>query len=355
MPEYCMPSPHALPVADKTTLDLSRESATQALYRAAVGPLNADYYLPIFSGFESTAKIALRWNTAACLYTLNWMVFRRLWRAASMYVGALVGAALLIFGLGRLVFNLSTEVELVLAIAMLTLSFVLPGLFGNAWLHADCRQRMAQALHQTKSLQQACDRLAAQSSSRNRFLSLVAINLAAISVAAGQFLTDDSLQQTSEPPPLPITETAPPPAMPDVSDVSVALPVAQIPEPAPVVVPAIEPEPTPLLPAPEPAPAQAEVAVTEAPPGQAAPIVKSGQQKAAPYYVNVGLFANADNAEKAHQRLKAAGLPVTTTALNTTKGQRSRVRVGPYSSSAAANEAARSIRALDLDAIVHQQ
>ncbi len=350
-----MPSPHVPPVADKTTLDTSRESATQALYRAAIGPLNADYYLPIFSGFESTTKIALRWNTAASLYTLNWMLFRRLWRAASIYVGALVGTTLLVFGLGRLVFNLSTELELVLAIAMLMLSFVLPGLFGNTWLHADCRQRMAQALNHTTSLQQACDRLAAQSSSRNRFLSLIAINLATIGAVAGHFLTGDNPQQISEPPPSPITETALTPAMLGVSDVSVALPVAQAPEPAPVVAPTIEPDPTPVAITPEPAPVQAEAVVTDPQPAQTIQSVKNGKSVTAPYYVNVGLFANADNAKRAHQRLKAAGLPVTTTALNTTKGQRSRVRVGPYSSNAAANEAARSILALELDAVVRQQ
>lgn len=350
-----MPSPHAPPVADKTTLDTSRESATQALYRAAIGPLNADYYQPIFSSFESTTKISLRWNTAASLYTLNWLVFRRLWRTAFIYFAILAGAMLLIFGLARLVFNLSSEVELVLLIATLMLSFVLPGLFGNAWLHADCRQRMAQALSHTTSLQQACERLAAQSSSRNRFLTLIAINLAAISAVAGHFLTGNNLQQSNEPPPLPITQTAPAPAMSAVSDESTTLPVVQDPKPAPVVALAIEAEPTPVPTAPEPVPVQAEVAKTEAPPTQTTPAVKSSKSAAAPYYVNVGLFANADNAERAHLRLKAAGLPVTTTALTSATGQRSRVRVGPYPSRAAANEAASAIRALELDAIVRQQ
>lgn len=79
MPEYCMPSSPAPPVADKTTLDMSKESAIQALYRATIGPLNIDDYLPFFSDFEATVNRALRWNTAAGLYTLNWMVFRRLW------------------------------------------------------------------------------------------------------------------------------------------------------------------------------------------------------------------------------------------------------------------------------------
>ena len=351
-----MPSPHAPPVADKTTLDTSRESATQALYRAAIGPLNADYYQPIFSGFESTTKISLRWNTAASLYTLNWLVFRRLWRAAFIYFGTLAGAMLLVFGLARLVFNLSTEVELVLAIAMLMLSFVLPGLFGNAWLHADCRQRMAQALSHTTSLQQACERLAAQSSSRNRFLTLIAINLAAISAVAGHFLTGDNLQQTNEPPPLPITADGS--RTGDVRRLRRrALPCRLRKTPSLRRLwrqqsnrnqrPCQRRQNRRLF-----KPRWRRPKRHRRKPPQA---VKSGKSAAAPYYVNVGLFANADNAERAHQRLKAAGLPVTTTALTSTKGQRSRVRVGPYPSRAAANEAASAIRALELDAIVRQQ
>ena len=99
MPEYCMPSPSVPTVADKITLDASQESATQALYRAAIGPLNSDYYLPIFGGFESTSKLALRWNTAASLYTLNWMLFRRLWTAALVYSSAVLGGILVVLGL----------------------------------------------------------------------------------------------------------------------------------------------------------------------------------------------------------------------------------------------------------------
>jgi cell division septation protein DedD len=345
MPEYCMLSPHAPPVADKTTIDTASGSATQALYRAAVGSLNTDYYLPIFSGFETTEKLAFRWNTAAGLYTLNWMVFRRLWGAALTYASTLAGGTLLFFGLSRLVFHLSAEIELALAIAMLSISVVVPGFFGNAWLHAHCRQRMAQALSHTTSLQQACDHLLIQSSSKKRFLGIILINVMAMIMVAVPLLIRPEGAATIKPPTLPALDSAPVTQTPHLPGASPVLPAVLNSEP----VQALDPAPTPLLPQPQSPPLPPPpplLALPEATPLQTHP------PSATSYYINVGLFANMDNAERAHQRLKAAGLSVTTETLNMSKGRRSRVRVGPFPTRSEADEAARSIRKLELDAVV---
>jgi cell division septation protein DedD len=70
------------------------------------------------------------------------------------------------------------------------------------------------------------------------------------------------------------------------------------------------------------------------------------------YYINVGLFAVATNGSNAYQKLKDAGLPAFTEILETTTGKLTRVRVGAYATRAKANEAAKKIRSLQLDAIV---
>lgn len=67
---------------------------------------------------------------------------------------------------------------------------------------------------------------------------------------------------------------------------------------------------------------------------------------------NAGLFAVPANGRKAYDKLERAGLPVFTEVLNTSKGQRTRVRVGPYPTKAKADAAARKVRALKLDANV---
>ena len=68
--------------------------------------------------------------------------------------------------------------------------------------------------------------------------------------------------------------------------------------------------------------------------------------------INVGLFAVEDNARNVYNKLDAAGLPATLQPFTTAKGQRFRVRVGPYASRAEADAAAGKIRALALEAVV---
>lgn len=68
------------------------------------------------------------------------------------------------------------------------------------------------------------------------------------------------------------------------------------------------------------------------------------------HLLNVGLFAVESNAQAAHARLQAAGLPATMETLQTRNGPRTRVRAGPFASAAAAQAAARRIRALGLEA-----
>ena len=73
-----------------------------------------------------------------------------------------------------------------------------------------------------------------------------------------------------------------------------------------------------------------------------------------PYFVNVGLFAVTENAERAHAKLLEAQLPSMLKELKSTKGPQTRVRVGPFDSKQDAQEAVEKIKALQLDAIIVQ-
>jgi len=69
----------------------------------------------------------------------------------------------------------------------------------------------------------------------------------------------------------------------------------------------------------------------------------------------VGLFAEADNARNAQAKLTAAGITPFTEELDTVRGKRTRVRVGPFDSKAAAKTVAGKIQALKLEAVVFRQ
>lgn len=70
------------------------------------------------------------------------------------------------------------------------------------------------------------------------------------------------------------------------------------------------------------------------------------------YLINVGLFADENNALNAYTKLKDAGLPAISQPVKSSKGPRTRVRVGPFETEAEADRAAESIRAMQLEAQV---
>ena len=348
-----MPRPTTTVAPEITSLDRSPESATSALYRAAIGPINTSYYLPLFTRFELAERSGPSWNWAASLYTLNWMIFRRLWAAAGIYVAAMLGLLLVVFGIGRLLFHGSESVELGLVVCCV-LSFVVPGVFGNAIFHANSRQKMAAALSATGTLMDACTRLNQQASSRQRFIWVVSANLVLAGLA---LLVYGAFPVAPTPPPAgqgaePATAT---PLHPRQSAPVIASPsqsTATDPDPAPMQVPFSLIAPSQAASGPAAInPAITPVSKAAPPESESTPHDKASASVAGrPYFINVGLFAKIGNARNAYAKLRDVGLPAFTQAL---KG-RTRVRVGPFDTRPEADAVAEQIHALQFDAVVFQ-
>jgi len=153
-----------------------------------------------------------------------------------------------------------------------------------------------------------------------------------------------------------------------------ALPASSAVPAAPAAAPAVEPVAVPALPAP---PAQSVVitetaepvklAVPEAavvtPPVAAQPTEAdkvrallegklTGSQVAVKdrFVVQVGAFADPARAREVRQKLERAGLKTYTNVAETKDGQRTRVRVGPFTVKADAEKAAEKIKKLNLPA-----
>lgn len=406
------------------------------LYRAAMGPVNAERYLPRFARFDTLGRIRPGWNWAACACTLNWMALRHLWSAALVYVAAVEGLALLVFGVGRPMLQWPDAVQWGLVAVFAALAFLLPGLYGDAVLHTEIRKRIARALAATRSIPEACEQLSRQASSWKRLIGLAVINLVLVGAASAAYwympqgsLTGSppptqAVPATSEPtlaPPVPIASAPEPAATPasaplpsssepaaPAAPVASAAPAASVSstatpasQPASRAVPASETPPLALTPAPAvlpvtpptpaerasaaPAPARAasvadgaravprRLRAAPAPTPPAASTAASSTEPTASgpsasasapppavgstpgYYINVGLFAEEANARKAQARLLNEGLPAFRQALETPKGKRIRVRVGPYTTAKEAQAAAAQIRALKLEAVVFKQ
>lgn len=407
---YSDPVASIIPAA---SLDSPSDSAMTALTRLALGPVNTDYYLAVFERFDSTGRTTTTWNWAACLATINWMLFRQLWSAALIYVAAAQGLALVMFGIGRSFLQWPPGVELGVLGAFAVLAFAVPGLYGNAILYADIRKRVARALAAARTLPEACVVLEQQASSRKRLRALVVGNgvlLAAAALASLLWAPSGTQPLALEPAvtvaqataaaasaPQPTANEAPLHAEPAAAAPAETTPSAPTPDPTATARPETQAEPAEATASAEPSapdaaadapsapPAPSATVAAAAPPAgparRVAPAAKPAAAKApasatapaaapaptttspplaavgtaAGYYINVGLFANEANARKAQARLLNEGLPAFRQELDSPKGRRIRVRVGPYDTRAAADDAASAIRAMALEAVVFKQ
>ncbi|NKF24291.1 SPOR domain-containing protein [Solimonas marina] len=115
------------------------------------------------------------------------------------------------------------------------------------------------------------------------------------------------------------------------------------PEPQPEL--AVKPAPPPK-PAPEPKPKPAPKPDVKAPPKSTPPPAPStaASSTSAPWYVQVGGFADIDNARRVQAKLKALGQPNIIAPVGTSKGTIYRVRGGPYASESQAQAALAKIK-----------
>lgn len=301
-----------------------QDNATTALYRAALGPVGATYYLRVFGRFDEAGLPGPAWNTMAACFTLGWLIYRRLWGAAFSYavlMAALVAA--LWFGIGPWS-AWPDEGRWAAGAALAAGLWLLPGFYANVLLHGELRRRMTEAVREAATVQQARERLAARASGPGLLGLLVFLYLVLGSAAAGWWWQ----QSRGRPMPLPVVPVAADPAP------------APVPVPLPVQSPADPPPATPV--AAEPAVPPADAAAPEA----IRPRIRS-------HGVAVGMFADPVNAQRAEARLREAGLPVLSDPVESSRGTLTRVRVGPLPDRAAADAAARQVRDLGLEARVY--
>ena len=404
-----------------TTLDASSVRATTELYSAAIGPIGAAHYQKAFARMDSAERARGGWNWAAALVTLNWMIFRGLWGPALAYTGAITAAALLVFGIGRLAFQFTPELEAILLGAFALAAIVVPGLMGNRLAYKACQARVQSALAANATLPEACAMLKGQAVTRSRLIAQTVINAVLLSVASGLYMalpsmhnmpmggermtearnvavgraTDLAAKPAVAPASAPVTASAPSESA--SAPRTASLPVAAASAPAAAAsapsTPASAPTQAPVartasanapaapvaskqaapqanpgkpLPALAPSPAKAAVAAPSAKAASApakktpattpsAPVSPSPTAPTVPQYViNVGLFADPNNALNAYTRLQDAGLKVSTREVKSAKGMLSRIRVGPFETQVEAERAAEKIRELKLDAVIIQ-
>lgn len=380
------------------------------LYTAALGPTGSAHYQPLFTRFGTLGRTRTAWNSAAALFTVAWLVYRKLWSVALAYMVLMEGIAIAWFIGIRPSLPLPLPVEAGLALTWLTVSVAMPGLWGDALVYNDVHKRTMRALEAAPTLAQARSELVREAPTRKRLYTLVALQ-ALVIVATLAALLWPSL---FTPPARASTEPAAalaPATLPTADEVLASMALAagassgeaQAPSPTTSTTPSANDSAQPLesaaaaaTPAPVDdaspsappapagetsaalAPAISPVAAMAKPPPQPGTTTDAGQRSAikpaassapAPaaagdqvrqmleskrYYVNVGVFADEGNAQKVQRLLQRSKLPVVVHTVGTNKGDRIRVRAGPFASAAKAKTAASQVRALGLEARVFQ-
>lgn len=415
------PAPASRPIS--LSADAASQGALTALYSAALGHGRKERYLRRFAQFDAAGRTSPGWNGAASLCTLGWAALRQLWVPALLYVAVLEGLALLALGPGR--WLLPQQAHLPALVGVCALAWILPGLYGDALLHTEIRQRIVTALTQTASVAEACIFLGQKASTPQRLQKLVLAHVAAgvVAVAAAALAvwqpSGNARHAGAALPSSPAAAGAPGAASatgpePTVQEALHLSARAVVPAPAAAAAASALPLPVsaaPATPAPAakpsgllnaaqaqalpsaalspavlasgalatrppaasattgpaasatrvPAPALAPPAPSRpASPTPPAPAAGKGAEPAEPgsqpgYYLHAGLFAQEANARKLQARLLNAHLPAFRQSLKTPQGQRIRVRVGPFSTRQQAEAQRRTLRTMDVEAVVLRQ
>jgi cell division septation protein DedD len=328
------------------------EPALARLYGAALGSVHGAYYLAVFDRFEALGRWRSSWNWTAATLTLNWLLFRQLWLAALVYGSFLLLVPLLMLGLGRYLLALPSSIERGLWLSFLLLSVVVPGLWGNALLYLDSQRRINQALTASATLDQACALLLRRASGRKHAIGLMMVNALLVGLALAAYVGWQGA--TVDTPDVAVSgvvvnePAATASRMRPASAATSAASSVQVAAPAGVASLARGGRTTGLsayASAPWATSAPASAASTAA--------VAASRPLTGRVFVNVGLFAQAANAQQVHTQLVAAGLPVLSDQINNAQGQqRTRVRVGPFANRAQAQAAVVQVKTLQLDAVL---
>ena len=125
------------------------------------------------------------------------------------------------------------------------------------------------------------------------------------------------------------------------------------PKPKPEAKPEAKPEPKPAAPTPSSAEdGNRARALLEGKPSNTS-TKPAASEDSGRFVVQVGAFADADKAREVRQKLEKAGLKTYVNVAKTSDGeQRTRVRVGPFSSRAEADKAAEKVKGLSLSAAI---
>ena len=213
----------------------SGERSTVRLYRATLGDVSAERYLPAFARFDDQGMAGPTWNSAAALFHLGWLLHHRLWLSLTGFAVLATTVALAVLGLWHWAPGWPTGIKLGASLAMGLAALLVPGLWGTAWLHTRTRRRMIAAVERAATVDGACEVLTAEARDRQRrntwglagLLSVVALTALLWQTVPWSSFVEEAPPALPEPEPEPASKPKPDPV---AAVESVSPPLSPLPE-----------------------------------------------------------------------------------------------------------------------------
>jgi hypothetical protein len=135
--------------------------STTEYYKAILGPVNQDYYLDMFAGFDRVGAVSVTWHRHAFVASFFWLLYRKMWREALIYFLApcllmpllgLIGGTFLVT-LGYVLYTVG-------------IVFWLP-MYANALYYKHCKKQIAMVFASSGDVQQQLGELSARGGTGN--------------------------------------------------------------------------------------------------------------------------------------------------------------------------------------------
>lgn len=114
------------------------DDSRREYYKAIIGQKNQDYYLTKFSHFDSNGKVSVSWHWPAFFVTFFWLLYRKMWTDAFLYV-------FFAFCLGKMIDIVTADNSTAIVIGFifynLALLFV-PTMYANAIYYYHCNEKI---------------------------------------------------------------------------------------------------------------------------------------------------------------------------------------------------------------------
>lgn len=197
--KFCSSCGSALPHAAKNPppwpMEIDTASRPDAFYEAIVGPKNRDYYLRHFARFDGDGKTAASWHWPALFLTFYWLLYRKMWLNAALYLLfpylALIPLSIAHAALG----NSAGPVVGTMYLLYFVVIIALPPMYANAIYYKYCKRKIAKEKSSPRDLPGQLGELSKKGGTSNGALIFIVILLffsgvlAAIAIPAYQDFT----------------------------------------------------------------------------------------------------------------------------------------------------------------------